>query len=133
MQLEDVIRAVNALDLKAFSLENVEILQRMLPTETEVSVLLLWKRFLKILIITFIFFLGKSLSWLRHIKEKHRSTNRRRSLYISIKSYGTSSNETSGHVLHGKLFRQHLFDNTGITRYTLNIFDEIYYMSCLKL
>ena len=37
MQLEDVIRAVNALDLKTFSLENVEILQRMLPTETEVS------------------------------------------------------------------------------------------------
>ncbi|XP_046450658.1 formin-like protein [Daphnia pulex] len=35
MQLEDVIRAVNALDLKTFSLENVEILQRMLPTETE--------------------------------------------------------------------------------------------------
>lgn len=37
MQLEDVIRAVNALDLKTFSLENVEILQRMLPTETEVG------------------------------------------------------------------------------------------------
>lgn len=36
MQLEDVLRAVNALDLKIFSLENVEILQRMLPTETEV-------------------------------------------------------------------------------------------------
>lgn len=35
MQLEDVLRAVNALDLKTFSLENVEILQRMLPTETE--------------------------------------------------------------------------------------------------
>ena len=36
MNVEDVIRAVNALDLKAFSLENVEILQRMLPTEAEV-------------------------------------------------------------------------------------------------
>jgi hypothetical protein len=36
MPVEDVIRAVNALDLKTFSLENVEILQRMLPTESEV-------------------------------------------------------------------------------------------------
>lgn len=37
MPVEDVIRAVNALDLKAFSLEHVEILQRMLPTEAEVG------------------------------------------------------------------------------------------------
>ena len=36
MPVEEVIRAVNALDLKTFSLENVEILQRMLPTEQEV-------------------------------------------------------------------------------------------------
>lgn len=35
MPVEEVIRAVNALDLKTFSLENVEILQRMLPTEQE--------------------------------------------------------------------------------------------------
>lgn len=37
MPVDAVIRAVNALDLKTFSLENVEILQRMVPTETEVT------------------------------------------------------------------------------------------------
>lgn len=37
MPVERVIVAVNALDLKQCPLENVEILQRMIPTEQEVS------------------------------------------------------------------------------------------------
>lgn len=37
MPVEKVITAVNALDLKVLSLENVELLQRMVPTEQEVS------------------------------------------------------------------------------------------------
>lgn len=39
MPVEKVITAVNALDLKVLSLENVELLQRMVPTEQEVSIL----------------------------------------------------------------------------------------------
>lgn len=37
MPVEKVIMAVNALDLKILSLENVELLQRMVPTDQEVS------------------------------------------------------------------------------------------------
>lgn len=36
MPVEKVIMAVNALDLKILSLENVELLQRMVPTDQEV-------------------------------------------------------------------------------------------------
>lgn len=35
--MEKVIAAVNSLDLKLLSLENVEILQRMVPTDQEVK------------------------------------------------------------------------------------------------
>lgn len=35
--MEKVIAAVNSLDLKVLSLENVEILQRMVPTDQEVE------------------------------------------------------------------------------------------------
>lgn len=45
MPVEKVIMAVNALDLKVLSLENVELLQRMVPTDQEVWFLL---QFLKI-------------------------------------------------------------------------------------
>lgn len=38
MPVDKVITAVNALDLKVLSLENVELLQRMVPTEQEVSI-----------------------------------------------------------------------------------------------
>lgn len=38
MPVEKVIAAVNALDLKVLSLENVELLQRMVPTEQEVRI-----------------------------------------------------------------------------------------------
>lgn len=37
MPVERVIMAVNSLDLKQVPLENVEILQRMIPTDQEVS------------------------------------------------------------------------------------------------
>ena len=37
MPVEKVIMAVNALDLKVLSLENVELLQRMVPTDQEVN------------------------------------------------------------------------------------------------
>ena len=37
MPVEKVIAAVNSLDLKLLSLENVEIIQRMVPTEQEVK------------------------------------------------------------------------------------------------
>jgi hypothetical protein len=37
MPAEKVIAAVNSLDLKLLSLENVEILQRMVPTDQEVE------------------------------------------------------------------------------------------------
>jgi len=37
MPVDKVIAAVNSLDLKILSLENVEILQRMVPTEQEVA------------------------------------------------------------------------------------------------
>jgi hypothetical protein len=37
MPVEKVITAVNSLDLKLLSLENVEILQRMVPTDQEVK------------------------------------------------------------------------------------------------
>lgn len=37
MGVEKVIAAVNSLDLKTLPLESVEILQRMCPTEQEVS------------------------------------------------------------------------------------------------
>jgi hypothetical protein len=37
MPVEKVIAAVNSLDLKLLSLENVEILQRMVPTDQEVK------------------------------------------------------------------------------------------------
>lgn len=37
MPAEMVIRAINNLDLKQLSLENVEILQKMVPTEQEVK------------------------------------------------------------------------------------------------
>lgn len=37
MSVDKVIAAVNALDLKQVSLENVELLQRMVPTDQEVS------------------------------------------------------------------------------------------------
>lgn len=36
MPVEKVIMSVNALDLKVLSLENVELLQRMVPTDQEV-------------------------------------------------------------------------------------------------
>ena len=35
--VEEVIRAINMLDLKTLPLEMVELLQRMVPTEAEVS------------------------------------------------------------------------------------------------
>ena len=35
--MEEVIRAINMLDLKTLPLEMVELLQRMVPTEAEVS------------------------------------------------------------------------------------------------
>jgi hypothetical protein len=35
MDVESVIRAINSLDLKTLSLENVELLQKMVPTEQE--------------------------------------------------------------------------------------------------
>lgn len=38
MPVEKVIMAVNALDLKVLSLENVELLQRMVPTDQEVRI-----------------------------------------------------------------------------------------------
>lgn len=38
MPVERIIMAVNSLDLKQVPLENVEILQRMIPTDQEVSV-----------------------------------------------------------------------------------------------
>jgi len=38
MPVEQIISAVNSLDLKVISLENVEILQRMVPTEQEVRI-----------------------------------------------------------------------------------------------
>lgn len=41
MPVEKVIAAVNALDLKQVSLENVEILQRMVPTDQEVNFIVL--------------------------------------------------------------------------------------------
>ena len=41
MPVDKVIAAVNALDLKQVSLENVEILQRMVPTDQEVSFIVL--------------------------------------------------------------------------------------------
>lgn len=37
MPVEKVIAAVNTLDLKVLSLENVELLQRMVPTDQEAS------------------------------------------------------------------------------------------------
>lgn len=37
MPVERIIMAVNSLDLKQLPLENVEILQRMIPTDQEVS------------------------------------------------------------------------------------------------
>lgn len=37
LPIEKVIAGVNALDLKQVSLENVEILQRMIPTDQEVN------------------------------------------------------------------------------------------------
>jgi len=37
MPVERVIMAVNSLDLKQVPLENVEILQRMIPTDQEVN------------------------------------------------------------------------------------------------
>lgn len=40
MPVEKVIMAVNALDLKILSLENVELLQRMVPTDQEVWLIL---------------------------------------------------------------------------------------------
>ena len=104
MQLEDVIRAVNALDLKTFSLENVEILQRMLPTDAEVRSS--QASFEMITLLNAVpSNLGKSLSRLRHIEEKHRFVNGRRPIYLSSQSHGTFSNETSSHVLYGQLFR----------------------------
>jgi formic-like protein len=36
MTIDKVVAALNSLDLKQMSLENVEILQKMLPTEQEV-------------------------------------------------------------------------------------------------
>lgn len=36
MPVDEVISAVNSLDLKTLTLENVEILQRMVPSEQEV-------------------------------------------------------------------------------------------------
>lgn len=38
MNVEAVIKAINALDLKNLSLENVELLQKMVPTEQESKV-----------------------------------------------------------------------------------------------
>lgn len=35
MQIENVTKAINNLDLKQLSLENVELLQKMVPTEAE--------------------------------------------------------------------------------------------------
>jgi formic-like protein len=37
MTIDKVVAALNSLDLKQMSLENVEILQKMLPTEQEVN------------------------------------------------------------------------------------------------
>lgn len=41
MSVDKVIAAINALDLKQVSLENVELLQRMVPTDQEVTFTLL--------------------------------------------------------------------------------------------
>lgn len=46
MPVEKVIAAVNSLDLKQLSLENVEILQRMVPTDQEASICLSFQQFL---------------------------------------------------------------------------------------
>lgn len=42
MPVERVIMAVNSLDLKQVPLENVEILQRMVPTDQEVSFIIIF-------------------------------------------------------------------------------------------
>lgn len=47
MPVEKVIMAVNALDLKVLSLENVELLQRMVPTDQEVCLLHFKKSIIK--------------------------------------------------------------------------------------
>lgn len=43
MPVERVIMAVNSLDLKQVPLENVEILQRMVPTDQEVSFIIIFE------------------------------------------------------------------------------------------
>lgn len=37
MRIEDVTKAINNLDLKQLSLENVELLQKMVPTDAEIK------------------------------------------------------------------------------------------------
>lgn len=54
MPVERVIMAVNSLDLKQVPLENVEILQRMIPTDQEVNILVLNLKFLLIYLIIYI-------------------------------------------------------------------------------
>jgi len=42
MAVERIIMAVNSLDLKQVPLESVEILQRMIPTEQEVGIVIIF-------------------------------------------------------------------------------------------
>lgn len=74
MPVEKVIMAVNALDLKVLSLENVELLQRMVPTDQEVRLSLLDTKILLLLTYFIILinniFSDKGLPRIYHRKEK---------------------------------------------------------------
>lgn len=101
MNVEDVIRAVNALDLKAFSLENVEILQRMLPTEAEVRLSL--PNGLLLFLTSFNVYPGESIQRLRDIEKEPRSVDRRGPFYLSTQFHGKTQHQIKCYELHWKL------------------------------
>lgn len=106
MNVEDVIRAVNALDLKAFSLENVEILQRMLPTEAEV-------RFYRV---NFFFFKSNSFHFLQ--------AKAFRDYAISKKSLDLLTEEDR--FTYRLSFTERLSTKLNVMNYIGNFFDNIH-------
>ena len=109
--MERVITAVNALDLKVLSLENVELLQRMVPTEQEVS-------------LTFAPFLSLSLK-IEFEKTRHLfQTKAYREYIIEKKNVNLLTEEDKFLLQLGKVER--ISTKLSIMNYLGNFFDNIH-------
>lgn len=105
MPVEKVIQVVNSLDLKVLSLENVELLQRMVPTEQEVYFHFI---FLRNNFVTKLFALlsDKGIPRVHNRKEKREPLNRGGQVPNATGKGRENIDKIVDHELHRQLLRQ---------------------------